>query len=164
VADSGFINQFQHRALRHLPRKVRPLGMTTRLDIRPTRFALGLDQPVHWERLAEAHSAPCRTAFYLGRVKDVTEGDAVALLWEYPNGRESLTSLSVRRDFGGEPPAPGSLLRIWTWVELPGEGQHLARRKIEVKAPVLSEAARAELEAFLATLDVDGVELEADET
>ncbi len=152
MAGSDFINQFQHRALRHLPRQVRPLGLRTRLDIRPLRFAVGLDRPVDWARFAGMNEAPSRAAFYLGRVRDVAEDVVVALLWEYPSGRESLATLSVQADFEGEPPPPGSLLRIWTWVELPGDGGQFPRRKVELQVPVLSDAAQEELEEFLATL------------
>ncbi|WP_309896699.1 hypothetical protein [Archangium sp.] len=164
MAGSDFVSQFRHRALRHLPRAVRPLGLETRLDIRPMRFAVGLERPVHWERLVEAREAPSHAAFYLGRVKEVGEDGVLALAWEYPSGRESLATLSVRDDFGGEPPVPGSLLRIWTWVELPGGDERQPRRKVEVEQPHLSDSARDELKAFLQSLENEDLERTGDET
>jgi hypothetical protein len=161
---SELVNQFRHRALRHLPRPVRPLGLRTRLDIRPMRFAVGLERPVHWERLAEARTAPSQAAFYLGRVREVGEDTVLALVWEHPSGRESLASLSVQADFGGEAPTPGTLLRIWTWVELPGGGHQQLRRKVEVEPHRLSDEERAELEDFLASMRAEGLEQDGDDT
>lgn len=160
---SDFVSRFRHQPLRHQPRPLRPLGLVTRLDIRPMRFAVGLERPVHWARLAEAKSAPSRAAFYLGRVKEVDEREVLALVWEYPSGRESLASLSVRVDFKGEPPVPGSLLRIWTWVELPGKGARRQRRKVEVEPLRLSKAAQEELEAFLDSMDAEQPERSEDD-
>ncbi|HEX5751289.1 MAG TPA: hypothetical protein VFZ09_34010 [Archangium sp.] len=127
------------------------------------RFAVGLERPIHWERLADARSAPSRVAFYLGRVKEVDEREVLALVWEYPSGRESLASLLVRVDFKGEPPVPGSLLRIWTWVELPGRGARRQRRKVEVEPLRLSEAAQEELDSFLASLEAEEPERSEDD-
>jgi len=145
VSSSRFISRFQHRAFRHLPRPVRSPGLETRLDLRPARFVLGLGEPVHWTRLEEAESAPVSGAFYLGRVEDVTGDEVLATLWERPSGREASTTLSVETDLGGTSPPPGSMLRIWTWMELPGEGQEVARLKAEVDAPRPNAAERQAL-------------------
>lgn len=152
---SHFISHFQFRAKRHLPRPVRPPGLKTRLDIRPMRFPVGLEQLTAGVPEVEANAAPANTAFYLGRVKEVGEDAVLALVWECPSGREALATLSVREDFGGEPPVPGSLLHIWTWVELPGQDVRQPRRKIAVEAPQLSEAEQAELQSFLASLEAE---------
>ena len=155
---SHFVSHFQFRAERHLPRPVRPPGMKTRLDIRPMRFPVGLEQLVAGPPETAADAAPVNAAFYLGRVKEVS-GDAVlALIWECPSGREALTTLSVQKDFDGEPPIPGSLLKVWTWVELPGQRVRRLRHKVEVEAPELSEEEEEEIEAFLASLEAKGEE------
>lgn len=142
MSDSRFVSRFQHRAFRHLPRPVRSPGLETRLDLRPARFVLGLEEPVHWTRLEEAESAPVSGAFYLGRVEDVTGDEVLATLWERPSGREASTTLSVATDLSGTSPPLGSMLRIWTWMELPGGGQEVARLKVEVTAPRPSEVER----------------------
>jgi hypothetical protein len=150
---SHFVSHFPLRAERHLPRPLRPLGLKTRLDIRPTRFPVGLEHVVLGVPGGQAGSAPANAAFYLARVKEVSGDGVVALVWECPSGREALATLSVREDFAGEPPLPGSMLKIWTWVELPGQDVRRMRRRVEGGQPQLSESERAELQAFLESLE-----------
>lgn len=150
---SKLINQFRRRTFRHLPRPVRPPGLETQLELRPARFALGLGERVKWHALKEAEDAPVNGAYYLGRVEEVVGDEVLATLWERPSGREASTTLSVKEQLRGEAPAPGSLLRIWTWVELPGNGEQRPRLKVEVERVQLDESERSELLALARSLE-----------
>lgn len=162
--DSAFINSWKYRARRYPPLPVRPLGLETRLDIRPKRFVVGLGEEDAWREPPTARSAPMRRAFYLGRVEEAGPGDEVlATVWECPSGREALATLSVAQDFQGEAPAPGSLLRIWTWLELPEPGRCIERREVQVKPIELSAEEREELRAFLEELKAQPPEREEED-
>jgi hypothetical protein len=155
---SKFVSRFQHRALRHLPATPRLPGLESRLDLRPARFVVGLRERVHWTELAGARSAPLCPAFYLGRVEEVEEEQVLATVWERPSGREATATLSIPKDLGGRRPPLGSLLRIWTWVELPGGGAQVPRLQVEIERPRLSETERQKLRASLDSLKQDGGE------
>ena len=155
MARSHFVSHFRFRAERHLPRPVRPPGLKTQLDIRPMRFPVGLEQLTAGAPETEATAAPVNMAFYLGRVKEISGDVVLALVWESPSGREALATLSVHADFGGDPPVPGSLLHIWTWVELPGQDVRQQRRKVQIETPQLSAAEQAELQSFLVSLEAE---------
>jgi hypothetical protein len=159
---SAFVTGERYRAWRYPHIPVRPLGLETRLDIRPKRFVVGLGEEEAWKEPLTARSAPMRRAFYLGRVEEAGRGDEVlATVWECPSGREALATLAVAQDFKGETPTPGSLLRIWTWVELPGHGECTEHREVRVKPPELSAEERQELRAFLDELETHPQEPEA---
>lgn len=99
--------------------------------------------------------APVDVAFYVGRVDDVA-GDQVGVrLWEWPSGRELVATFSAAQHLAGEPPNPGSMLRIWTWLELPGNGREVSRHRVECEPKILSEEERSRLRAELEAL-VDG--------
>ncbi|NOK09493.1 hypothetical protein [Corallococcus exercitus] len=100
---------------------------------------------MRWETLADAQAAPVGGAFYVGRVEEVGEDDVVATLWERPSGREASTALSVTDHLGGRKPPPGSLLRIWTWVELPGGDKQVPRIKVKIEEPRVTEEGRKQL-------------------
>lgn len=119
---------------------------------------VGVGESVHWSELSGARSAPLCPAFYLGRVEEVMGDEVLATVWERPSGREASTTLSVRKNLGGQPPPPGSLLRIWTWLELPGGGEQVSRLKVEVEPPRLSEPEREKLREVLESLKQDGSE------
>lgn len=72
-------------------------------------------------------------AFYLGRIDEVpSEADVVtATLWEWPSGRELSAALGVDDYFAGQAPREGQRVRIWTWMEYPGEGQKIPRVEVE---------------------------------
>jgi hypothetical protein len=160
-----FIRSMRFRAFRHLPSPGRPLGLVSQLELRPARFLLGLGEKVRWEQLDKARSAPVNVAFYLGRVEEVAEDEIVATVWERPSGREAATVLSMAKHLPGQrPPPPGSLLRIWTWIELPGGGQQVPGLKVEVERPHLDEQQRAELRKFLDSLKAQAPETDEDET
>ena len=161
---SAFIKSGKHRPWRYPPLPVRPLGLETCLDIRPKRFVVGLGEEEAGKEPGTARSAPMRRAFYLGRVEEAGPGDEVlATVWECPSGREALATLSVAQDFHGEAPTPGSLLRIWTWLELPGDGECIERREVQVKPVELSTRERQELQAFLDELGAHEQEPEAED-
>jgi len=61
------------------------------LELRPARFVLGLEEPLHWSKLKEANGAPVNGAFYIGRVEEVTDDEVLATVWERPSGREATT-------------------------------------------------------------------------
>jgi hypothetical protein len=141
---SAFVRQLKHRARRFLPGPTRPPSLVTQLPVRPARFPVGLSEPVQWDDLPEAASAPLTPAFYLGRVEETgADGAVVATLWERPSGRELSTTLSVSEHFQGQAPLSGSLLRVWTWVELLEGEDHRAtarnRVKVSVETPEASE-------------------------
>jgi len=153
VGASKLVNQFRHRADRYLPRPVRAPGLETRLELRPARFALGLGEFFRWDEIDEARNAPVNGAFYLGRVEEVSGDDVLATVWERPSGREASTTLSVKDNFQGKAPASGNLLRIWTWVELPGQDERVPRLKVEVEEPQLTDTERQELRALAESLE-----------
>jgi hypothetical protein len=128
-----------------VPALVRTTDFETDLDLRPARFTIGLGERVRWEDLPWADSAPSCGAFYLGRADAVTDEEVLATLWERPSGREATTTLNIRDHFEGQPPNPGDLLRIWTWVELPGEGEQRPGIKVTVETRELTEAERRHL-------------------
>lgn len=158
MGSSRFVSHFRHRAPRHLPGPPRPRGLETRLDLRPARFVVGVGESVRWADMAGAHDAPVCLAFYLGRVEEVMGDEVLATIWERPSGREASTMLSVQKDLKGQPPAPGSLLRIWTWLELPGEDERVPRLKVEVVPPRLDEPERQRLRELVATLKQEASE------
>lgn len=164
---SAFTRRFRHRARRFLPGPTRPPELTTRLPVRPARFAVGLAEPVCWPEFKVAESAPLLPAFYLGRVEEVSPTGAVqALFWERPSGRELSTELSADAHFSaGGRPVPGDLLRVWTWVELrecgDGNCERVERIHAEREPPRLTEVERGELTALAAELKLlrmDGAE------
>lgn len=152
MGSSRFVRHFEHRALRHLPGPPRPSGLETRLDLRPARFVVGLGEPVQWAGLAGQGGAPVCPAFYLGRVEEVVEDEVLVTVWERPSGREATTALSVEEHLGGRRPPVGSLLRLWTWLELPGEGKQVERLRVEVQPPRLDESERQWLRGVVAEL------------
>lgn len=161
---SYFIRSMRFRAFRHLPSRGRPFGLVSQLELRPARFLLGLGERVRWEQLEQARSAPANVAFYLGRVEEVSGDEVVATVWERPSGREAATVLSVLEHLQGQRPPPGSLLRIWTWVELPGGGQQIPRHAVKVERPHLNEQERSELRKVLDLLEAQALETNEDET
>lgn len=164
MGHSYFTRSMRFRAFRHLPSRGRPFGLVSQLELRPARFLLGLGERVRWEQLEQARSAPVNVAFYLGRAEEVSGDEVVATVWERPSGREAATVLSVPEHFQGQPPPPGSLLRIWTWVELPGGGQQIPRHEVKVERPHLNEQQRAELRELLDSLQATAPETDEDET
>jgi hypothetical protein len=153
MGSSRFVSRFKHRARRYLPAATRPPGeLYSRLDLRPARFVVGLGEPVRWAALSGADAAPVCPAFYLGRVEEVTEEEVLATVWERPSGREATTALSIEEQLGGRRPPPGSLLRLWTWVELPGGGEQVPRLEVEVEPPRVEEPERQRLRALVESL------------
>jgi hypothetical protein len=111
-----------------------------RVDTRPARFVIGLDEDVDWRWL---DGTPVNPAFYLGRVEEVTaDGSVVTTLWERPSGREAFAPLSLAEHFAGQAPSPGDLLRIWTWMELREDQPPVDHYRIEVETQTLSEEER----------------------
>lgn len=150
---SRFVSRFKHRASRYLPASARPPGaLRSQLDLRPARFVVGMGEPVRWSTLAGAGAAPVCPAFYLGRVEEVTEEEVLATVWERPSGREASTALSLDEHLGGRRPPPGSLLRLWTWVELPGGGEQVPRLEVKVELPRLEESERQRLRVLVESL------------
>jgi hypothetical protein len=149
---SRLVRHFRHRAARHLPGAPRPPGLETRLDLRPARFVVGAGERVHWSEMADEQGAPVCPAFYLGRVEEVMEDEVLVTVWERPSGREASVSLSVENQLEGRRPAPGSLLRLWTWLELPGGDERVPRLKVEVESPRLDEPERQRLRTLVETL------------
>ncbi|WP_437306999.1 hypothetical protein [Sorangium sp. So ce388] len=93
-------------------------------------------------------------AAYLGRVEEVSEDDQVTVtVWERPNGREGMTSLSVNDHLGGRTPAMGDLLWIWTWLDATAEA-HAPKERIYVEAETraLDTSDRSRLRSLLAEL------------
>ncbi|KFA93010.1 hypothetical protein Q664_12070 [Archangium violaceum Cb vi76] len=113
---------------------------------------VGVGEPVRWSRLAGAHAAPVCPAFYLGRVEEVMEHEVLATVWERPSGREASVTLSVQEQLKGQRPAPGSLLRLWTWLELPGEGEQVPRLEVVVESSRLDAPGRQRLRELVETL------------
>jgi hypothetical protein len=99
-----------------------------------------------------------QVAAYLGRVDELSKaGEVTVTLWERPNGREGLTTLSVRKHLGGNWPAIGDLLWIWTWADVAGTGRRKDRIHVEVESRTLDEADRTRLQVLLAELnEMDG--------
>jgi hypothetical protein len=166
---SAFTRQFRHRARRFLPGPTRPPGLTTRLPVRPARFAVGLGEPVRWAEFPSTGSAPLLPAFYLGRVEEVSpEGSVLVVLWERPSGRELSTALSAERDFpAGGRPVPGDLLRVWTWVELrereDGRCDQVEQIRVEREPPRLTEGERESLIALVVELNLLSEEARGEE-
>lgn len=81
--------------------------------------------------------APMDRAFYLGRVDELPPGAdrTTSTLWEWPSGRALSTVLSIEEHFDGERLAEGQRIRVWTWMEYPGDGERRPRLLIEVDAP-----------------------------
>jgi hypothetical protein len=138
--------------------------LETRLDLRPARFVVGVGESVRWTDLVEERAAPVCPAFYLGRVEEVMEDSVLATIWERPSGREASTTLSVQTQLNGQCPPPGSLLRLWTWLELPGGGEQVSRLKVEVEPPRLDELERQRLRALVETLKHEAPERGEHET
>ena len=133
MSRDSLVSRFRHRAFRYVPEVIRHPNIVTALDIRHARFLVGQNEDAGWDHLEAAKSAPTLRAFYLGRVEEVA-GDAVATtIWEVPSGREAATALSVDEHFAGKAPSPGDFLRIWTWVELPGQGREEPRFIVNVE-------------------------------
>lgn len=153
MGTSKLVRKRRHRAMRHLPGPARPRGLEThRLELRPARFVVGVGEPVRWSLLAWAHAAPVCPAFYLGRVEEVMEDEVLVTVWERPSGREASVTLSVEKELKGQRPAPGSLLRLWTWLELPGGDERVPRLQVEVESSRLDEPERQRLRALVETL------------
>lgn len=137
------------------------------LALAPQRFAVGALDPAWLSGHESADSvplprpwpkapasAPVNLAFYYGRVSSATteDGQVSATLWERPSGRSLLASLPWDRTFRPDPPKPGDLLLIWTWVELPGGGAIHERLFIQVVERPVSAAERAEVARILEML------------
>ena len=88
-----------------------------------------------------------------------------ATLWEWPNARELIASLPLEEYFPGEKPAPGSLVRLWTWLELPGGGEVIPRHHAELQQPPKpSQDERERLRKLLDSLGVPTVTMGGDDT
>lgn len=133
--------------------------LARRIPVRPARFPVGLD------RVDRSLSPPpekiggtaLSVAAYLGRVDEVSRaGEVTVTLWERPNGREGLTTLSVRKHLGGQRPGMGDLLWIWTWVDVAKTGRSKDRIHVEVESRTLGDADRARLQALLAEIVREG--------
>jgi hypothetical protein len=85
-------------------------------------------------------------------VEEVMEHEVLATVWERPSGREASVTLSVKDQLKGQRPAPGSLLRLWTWLELPGGDERVPRLKVEVEPPRVDERERQRLRELVETL------------
>lgn len=86
-------------------------------------------------RRAGVKSAPMAVAFYLGRVVEGSNAAVTyATLWERPGGQELAASFQWETRWSERPPVEGDLLRVWTWLELPGGGQIDERLWIEVRS------------------------------
>jgi hypothetical protein len=100
----------------------------------------------------EVQGTAIQCASYVGRVDDVGEqGEVTVTLWERPNGREGLTTLSVDKHLAGKPPSVGDLLWIWTWVDVT-ERRRKNRIYTEVECSELTGEDLQQLRELLARL------------
>jgi len=149
MSDSVFVKRPPRRPRRYrvfeLPEHS---GFLHRVDTRPQRFLVGADEQVEPPE-DQLSDAPVNTTLYLGRVDDVEDSIVSATVWEHPSGRQGMVFLEIDADFEGPEPCFGDLLRIWTWVELPGGGVVTPRKRVQVERRELSEAERAELQELV---------------
>jgi hypothetical protein len=132
--------------------------VSRQLAAHPSRFVVGLDDFDTAERkgnppVRATNGGVVRLEHYVGRVVDVAEGgDVIVRVWQRPNGREGTAVLSWDGDFPGEKPVPGSVVYIWAWLELPGDGEVVRRRFVEVENKVIDSAGRGQIADLLARL------------
>lgn len=161
MADQGLLRR---RRPPHHPRACAPnvdpaLSLARQVPVRPARFPVGPDEPGKplFPPPEKVEGTALSVAAYLGRVEEVSEdGQVTVTVWERPNGREGMTSLSVNDHLGGRTPATGDLLWIWTWLDAIAE-THAPKEQIhvEVETRALDTSDRARLHVMLAELTED---------
>lgn len=125
------------------------------VPVRPARFPVGLEKPL-FPPPGKVRGTAISVASYLGRVEEVSEtGEVTVTLWERPNGREGLTTLSVTDHLEGKAPNAGDLLWIWTWIDVIEKDRREPGIHVEVESHELDEEARARLRALSARLEED---------
>lgn len=154
MTGSPFVRRVPRYPRRFLPAAPKPVCLERHVSVRPARFVVGLDELVGTDEdqalpPISVESAPLRVANYLGRVEELDEaGEITATLWEIPNGREAVTTLSptdpaIMPTSFEPPPEPGDLLRIWTWVELSREGSEQPRVFFKIESDESDEGDEA---------------------
>ncbi|WP_437953347.1 hypothetical protein WME98_23715 [Sorangium sp. So ce296] len=120
---------------------------------------MGLDEPERplFPPPEKVEGTALSVAAYLGRVEEVSENNEVTVtVWERPNGREGMTSLSVNEHLGGKTPSMGDLLWIWTWLDATTEAHTpQARIHVEAETRALDANDRSRLRSLLADLAKD---------
>lgn len=147
----------EHYPRRHAPAAELPLHLTRHVPVRPARFLVGVSAGRGlYPPKDKVKGTPLQAASYVARVEEVSEaGEVTVTLWERPNGREGLTTLSVTEHLEGKAPSVGDLLWIWTWMDAtrngPNEGE--PRIHVEVEPPGLDEADRERLRELVRKLE-----------
>ncbi|WP_437780658.1 hypothetical protein [Sorangium sp. So ce1097] len=130
-------------------------ALSRQVPVRPARFPVGLDRPDKplLPPPEQVEGTALSIAAYLGRVDEVSDlGLVTVTLWERPNGREGLTSLSVHDHLGGRTPATGDMLWIWTWIDVAEDRTEKPKIHVDIETRELDDEDRARLSALIAAL------------
>jgi len=113
-----------------------------RVAVQPSPFQV--DRPLRHPIPARAMPvSPVRVEVFLARVDDRL-GDVLPLtVWELPSWRRletalDLSTLDRSSELEGEDPLPGDLLWLWTWTDLPDEGEPIDRIYVRLERPPVS--------------------------
>lgn len=133
------------------------LGFRRQWPMRAGDHLVHINRAEVWSEIAQKlDGAPNRRAFYAGRVDEVDlKGGVHATLYEWPSGRAIFVALDglLAEELEGPAPAPGDVLHVWTWIELPGGGRRVVRRFVHVLRRALSEEEREELRRIAKELE-----------
>lgn len=153
------VRQVPWRAWRwNPPDTPRGPGLLRQYAMRAGTYTVRPEPTEPWDQLPEGvlQGASLDRAFYVADVDEVDEeGNASLTLWESPSGRAlygSLPPLPPHERLGPEP-SPGDRLRIWTWRELPGAGEVVPRRFVQVERRELTEQERDALRRLAEELE-----------
>lgn len=145
--------QYPRRRTRHFE----PTAFLDRqVPVHPARFVVGMDSEERplFPPSKQVEGTALSIAAYLGRVDEVSKrGEVTVTVWERPNGREGLTTLSVRKHLEGKRPSVGDLLWIWTWMDFLEGGEEKPKIHVEIESRDLDEADRERLRDLLAKLE-----------
>jgi len=143
VADSWFVRRHAHRAERieELPESVDLTFSRPPLAAPPAPYRMQVWRSKSCPPLptaAKVGTAPMQLHHYVGRVEEWPSRqtpEVTVTLWQWPSGRELISTLSVRRHLKGARPPEGSFVRVWTWLELPGRDRRIAKIHVKVEEP-----------------------------